>query len=468
MTLQNFADEATLAYLRAAAAELTETEEQIALYRAYYSGEQGIEMTTRQKEYLSRDDIDIDSFGNICPRVVAIPTDRMRIEPSGITAADPDAAEYADAVTGWWEANRLTSKQVELYQAIGRDGGIAVIVGWDGEKPTFTPNLLYDGTTGLIRFHYDSDGRLLFASKRYRLYDSVNLRESGTLRMTLYYPDRIERYQADSNQAGGWRPLQPAELDGLPNPQPWTDWQGRPLGIPVIHFESPFGSELTDIMVMQKMLNHNLGTLDEAIDQQAFPLLWASNLSLPIDTVTGKASVPSYGPGQMFLTGDGGNVGRIEPADIERMFRGGVLSWVQVAALVKGWPYYLFDRSAQAPSGVSLKIMESSLIAQIKAKQQAINEAWLDAFNIGRRLHRLNTGQELTGEIAIKWQSVETEDILTQAQANQIKWQSASIPVITRWRELGYTQDQIDQMIQDARLGDNEMLNAETVTGVSQ
>ena len=39
MALQNFGDELTLAYLRAAMAAQTETEERIALYRDYYAGE---------------------------------------------------------------------------------------------------------------------------------------------------------------------------------------------------------------------------------------------------------------------------------------------------------------------------------------------------------------------------------------------------------------------------------------------
>lgn len=468
MALQNFEVELQLSYLRAAAEAQTADEEKISAYRDYYGGEQYIELTARQKEYLTNDAIDFDSFANICPRVVSIAVDRMAINSDGITPADPDAAAYADAATAWWEANRLDSKQVDIYNAVARDGGVAVVVDWDGAKPTFTPNLLFDGETGLVRFHYDSDGNLLFASKRYRYYDPVRLVESNKYRLTLYHPDRIVRYEADSNYASGWRLLSPDEIGGIANPQPWVDALGAPLGIPVIHFDNPAGSELDGVLMAQKMLNHNLGTFDEAVDQQAFPLLWARDLTLPIDPSTGKAEVPTYGPGQMFTLGQSGEMGRIEPAQLETMFRSGVLSWVQVVALVKGWPYFLFDRTSTPPSGVALRIMEAGLVAQIEQKQRALSQAWLDAFNMGRKLHRLNTGQDLPGEITLNWRPVETNDPKAKAEELATKWAAAQIPVLSRWRELGYTEAEIQQMIDDNRRGEEELVNGDFAVKVAQ
>lgn len=468
MALQDFNVELQLAYLRAASESQSTEETQIAVYRDYYDGEQTIELTDRQKEYLANDSVDFDSFGNIIPRVIAIAVDKLAIEADGIVAADPDATAYADAVTSWWEYNRLDSKQVDIYTAFARDGGVAVVVDWDGEKPTYTPNLLYDGVSGLVRFHYDSDGNLIFVSKRYRVYDSTTLTESNKMRMTLYHPDSIERYEADSSYAGGWRMLRPDELGGVPNPQAWVDRRGKPLGIPVIHFDNPQGSELRDVLITQKVLNHNLGTLDEAVDQQAFPILWGKDLSLPVNSETGKAEMPSFGPGQMILTGVNGAVGRIEPAQIEAMFRGGVLSWVQVIALVKGWPYFLFDRSAQPPSGTALRIMEGGLVAQLQQKQRTLTRGWLDAFNMGRRLHELNTGQALPGELRLTWQPLTTDDPKEAIDTLAVKWSAAQIPIISRWRELGYTEEQIMQMLDDYRRGEEELINGDFVQTVAQ
>ena len=466
--------ELRLSYLRAAAAAQSDEESKIAVYRDFFEGEQGVELTDRQDDYLTElgDNFDVESFGNICRRVVDVPKDRLELDTSGIAPGDPDAGEYAGFVTDWWAAEKMHARQKSVYEAVLRDGAVAVIVGWNGTRPMFTPNLVYDGATGLVRFHYDSDGNLLYASKRWRKWDPVKMGETGKTRLNLYLPDRIERNIADENVAGGWRILEPAEVAEetggsiTQNPQPWVDRKGEPLGIPVIPFENPNGSELADVITVQKLLNHSLSSFDEAIDLHAWPQLWAAGLDLPKNS-SGEPYVPAYGPGQMFTLAADGRMGRIEPADLERMFRAGVLSWLHVLAVVKGWPLFVLDRSAQPPSGVALKIMEAGLIAQVQNKQAVIGGAWLDAFEMGRKLHRFYTGQELTGEIELNWESVETADSKAQAETDQIRCEAGRIPVLQRWRELGYTPAQIEQMIEDKGREDEFGL-VDIVMGIEQ
>lgn len=449
----NYDDELRLAYLRAAIKAQTDEEDAIAAYRDFYDGEQGVELSDRQKEYLTGrgDSLDTESFGNICKRVVNVPNDRLMLQANGIAPADPDADVYSATVTDWWNALQLESRQKDVYEASLRDGNVAVIVGWDGEKPTFTPNLVYDGTTGLVRFHYDNDGNLLYASKRWKLWDPKALGVTGKVRLTLYLNDRIERFEYDNRQASGWRPLDAAEVAEesrgqiTQNPQPWLDRQGDPLGIPVIPFENPGGSELADVVVLQKLLNHSLSSFDEAVDQHAWPILWASGIDLPRDS-DGDAYVPGYGPGQMFTLSDEGRMGRIDPADLEKLFRAGVLSWLHVLAVIKGWPLFVLDRSSQPPSGVALRIMEGGLVAQVRAKQADFGGAWLTCFALGRKLHRFYKGQELEGELELHWQPAETEDEKAEMETRQIKWEAGKVPTEQRWRELGYTEKQIEDM----------------------
>jgi hypothetical protein len=328
-------------------------------------------------------------------------------------------------------------------------------VGWDDKnsRPTFTHNLLYDGATGQIRFHYDSDStdELLFASKRWTIWNPLRPGQTGRRRMTIYRPDLIERYEADG-RADGWRFLTPAEIGGLPNPQYWTSdgtAGGEALGIPVIPFENPTGSEIRDVIAIQELLNHSLSTFDIATDFHGLPLLWMRNMTLPIDPTTGKSIIPDFGPGQALLLEDGGEAGRVEPADLIKLFTAGVLSWIQVLAIVKGWPSFVFETSQQPPSGIALQIMEGSLVKQVEDKQAIYGGAWRDAFDIARRLSEIKTGQALTGEIELVWESAKTSDEMSAAQTNQIKWESAQVPIIQRWREAGYSKKEIDQMILD-------------------
>lgn len=439
--------ELRLAYLRAAAGAVLEEESKLRTYRAFYEGEQGVTLTERQKEYLKQND---NSFANVCRRVVSIPKDRLALTDRGIAPATGESSQFADAATGWWRASGLAARQKAIYECSLRDACVVVIVGWDPARrqPTFTPNLIYDGETGLIRLHYDSDGTLLFASKRWTVWNPLQPGATGQRRLTIYRPDALERYEADSKAVGGWRWLTPAELGGLPNPQPWVDASGAALGIPVIAFENPGGSELAGVIRLQEEINHALATFDIATDFHGWPLLWLQNVNLDKDA-SGNQVIPNFGPGDAIILEKDGGAGRIEPADLVRLFQAGVLSWVQVLALIKGWPLFLFDRNQQPPSGVALRIMEGSLVAQIEDKQAVFGEAWQNVFEMGRKLHRLYTGEDLPGEINLTWNPARTQDEKTQAEAQAAKWEAAQLPILQRWREAGYTRAEMEQMLAD-------------------
>lgn len=445
----NLADELRLAYLRAAQAAIEEEEEKIITYRDFYNGEQGVLLTDRQEDYLKTDP---ESLANLCRRVVSIPKERLELDNHSLTPADDKSQEYSDVVTTWWKSNNLHSEQKKFYEASLRDSSVGVIVGWNEVKgiPTFTPNIIYDGETGLVRFHYDADDNLLFASKRWTLWNPIDLNESGKTRLTIYRPDTITRYEANLTGGGNWRLLEPREIGGLANPQIWTDTgtvSGEPLGIPVIPFENPTGSELADVVALQELLNHNISTFDISIDYHGFPLKWFSGADFPIDATTGQAQIPGFGPGSAVLLRDNGQAGQIEPADLVKLFQSGVMSWIQILAIVKGWPTFLFNRSEQPPSGIALQIMEGSLVKQVEDKQAVFSGAWRQCFDMARKLHKLKTGQELVGELELVWKSAKTNDELNEIRTKREKFEAGDIPLTQRWKELGYTQDEIDEML---------------------
>lgn len=465
--------ELQLAYLRAAQASQREDEDKIIIYRNFFDGEQGVVLSDRQKEYLTKSP---ESFANICKRTVNIPKDKLEIKEGGLSPQDDDGQEYSDLVTDWWTANQLNAKQKDVYEASLRDGVGALIVGWDEARdiPTFTQNLIYDGTTGQIRFHYDNDGELLFASKRFTVWNPLIPGLTGRRRLTIYRPGAIERYEFNAAWPDGWRPLRPEEIDGVPNPQPWTDngaFSGEPLGIPVIPFDNPSGSELADVINIQELLNHSLATFDIATDYHGFPLIWLAlgpDVNLPIDPATGQKVYPAFRPGASFDVGEGGRAGRIEPADLERMFKSGILSWVQVLAIVKGWPYFLFDKTAQPPSGISLQVLERPLVSQVEDKQAVFGEAWRKAFDVARQLYQLKTGQQLPGDLNITWRDPRTVDKVSDAEATAKRAEALKLPIVTLWREAGYSEEDIERMKGEKEMEGDGFFAGDTVTGVTQ
>lgn len=463
----DFSLELRLAYLRAAHAGQKTQEDKIKQYREFYGGEQGLILTDRQKEYILTAP---ESLGNICKRVVNVPKDRLLLEDSGIAAASDDGQAYADTVTDWWQEADLGAMQKEVYSASLRDGQTAIIVDYDIEegRPKFVHNLVYDGAAGLVRFHYDQDDNLMFASKRWNIWNPLVPGETGKSRLTVYRPDLIERYEADSAAPDGWRFIDPAVL-GMPNPQTWTmdgTPSGEPIGIPVIPFEPDDGSELEDVIVIQELLNHSLSTFDRSTDYHGWPLLYTVNGNFGFET-DGTPKFPNFDPGTGINLAEGGSAGRIEPADLQKLFQSGVLSWLQMLAIIKGWPLHLLDRSQQPPSGVALQIMEGSLVAHITDIQAQYGGAWRKAFDIARRLHQIHQKQELPGELELTWKSPKTLDPVAEMEANEKKFTAGQIPVIQRWRELGYTMDDINDMLEFKQREDDFGL-ADTITPVTQ
>lgn len=455
----NYDEEIRLAYLRAALNMIRAEEKNIATYREFYAGEQGIKLTDRQEEYITTNP---ESYANICERVVAVPSNRLNIPEDGIMPIDESSRAYADTATNWWsdisEADEagdydLCSMQSDLYDAGLRDGSVGMVVGWDSDlqRPTFDTNLIYDGESGLVRFHYDSNNRLMFASRRWVAWNPLEPGVTGEGRLNIYAPGYIARHRAAPHTAYGWQLIDGSELD-VPNPMPWTDtgtFEGKPLGVAVIPFTNPPGSELRDVLAIQEMLNHNLGTYDIVIDLHSFPAIWFQGARFPVDSATGLAEIPSYGPGQAYNLPKDATMNRLEAADLKNLFEGGILSWADIISLIKGWPPYLLNRTSQPPSGYALSIMEAPLVKQVLRKQKSHTGSWRSTFNLARKLHRLHTGEELPGQITFSWDPAGTPDPLRDMEVLEKKFETGDVPRAQRLRELGYSQDEIDKMLSE-------------------
>lgn len=438
----NVSDMLRRAYLDAAYQAVIKDEKQVQLVRAFYGGTQGISLTARQKEYLGdiANDLDDQALCNICQRAVEIPLERLAVE--GINAVG--TGNFAELAQAWWDVNQLSAWQYYIYEAALRDATTCIIVGWNGTAPTYTLNEIYDGVNGAVRLHYsEDDGTLLFASKRYGAYDSEKLILTGKTRLTMYFPDRIERYEDSAGELNGWRTLTEREVGGL-NPQPWVDGRGDPLGLPVIVFDNPGGSELANVLMPQKAMNKSLADMLSAQDLHGFPLMVLQGYK-QITGADGKAAPIKMTPGEAITTPAEGSVARVPGADLAPMFNTGVMGWLQLASIIKGWPMYLWARG-DPPSGEALKVMESSLVSQVRRKQEGFEDSWREALMLGARLQMLFTGTQVTGDIEIKWKDPETRNSMLAMQELKMKFEIGQIPTTQRWKELGYDETTIQDM----------------------
>lgn len=452
----DFGTEARLAYLRWLANEDSAEQERVRTLRDYVNGVHPVYLTDRQKDFLGLKAKDADHLfsHNLCALVVASVVERLSVTGfAPAEAGQPDQeSPLASAAMQWWETNRMDAGADELHEAACRDGEAYIIVSWHAASnmPQWSINQKFDGTQG-VKVHADPDtGTPLFASKRWQTSDFGQSGQSGRTRLTLYFPDRVEKYISASDPEAalsdlGWARW--TDNEGEPWPIPWTDVAGSPLGLPVIPFTNPGGSEIADLIPLQDMLNKSDLDLVAGADAAGFRVFWASGLKAQIDPSTGEEKTVTVGPGRLLRMGDPqARMGAIDPVDLTRLIEGSQY-WIEAAAGVTRTPQYLFQaQGADQPSGESLKMQEVGLLAKTERKQRVFGNAWENVVYLSRKLWNLYRMAEAIEEerLATQWKPAETRNEKEQLEAAQIK-AGLGVPEEQIWAELGYDQTQIER-----------------------
>ena len=401
------------------------------LTRQYYNGDHDTALTDRLKKFLPPRLQFRDNYMNV---VVDALSERLKV--IGFNADDEDFGEWA-----WdlWRHNRMDYTQVVVHTETIMLGDSYVLCDWDdkNERPRFTHQ-----PAEMIIPHYDETTRQIdWASKK---WIQKKLGEEPETRLNLYYPDKVEKYIA---RGGVWR-RHSDDLD-YSWPVPWLDRSGEPLGIPLVHFRNrPLGqdfgqSEIINLIPMQDLLNKSLIDLTMILDTLAFPQRYTLNVNhgaSRLDILPGSVT-------EFHSEYDGGQVGQWSAANVDGPLRS-IEAIVQHIAGTSRTPQHLFQVVGGAPSGEALKTSESGLVQ--KAQQRMINfgNSWEDCLTIAARIQEtFGASVADLSELVFNttWDDPETRNEQNHMEALKAK---AELGVTKRqiWRELGYTQEQIDQM----------------------
>ena len=467
--------QARIAYLSWLEAEDSAVVSWLRTIRDYAEGRHPVYLTDRQKEFiglLAKSTSHLYAH-NLCGLVVDTVVERLKV--AGFAAAEGagESETIASYVRQWWEANRMDAGQDDLYEATVRDGDAYLIADWDGVKkqPRWTLNYSFDGTQG-CRTHYDPSTNLpVFVSKRWQTYDPFTPEQSGLTRLNLYFPDRVEKYIATRKGDGiegelggvkhrvGWK--QWTDTSGEPWPVPWVDVAGAPLGLAALRFANPGGSEISDIVSLQDLLNKADLDLIAAEDISGFRILFASGLAPDIDASTGAEKAITLSPGHLIRLSDAAaRLGAIEPSDLSRMIEV-CRYWIECIAAVSRTPQYLFRASgADQPSGESLKQQEIGLLSKCERKHGVFGNSWEDVAYLSAKLWTLNTGEAIPiGRLQVQWKPVQTKDDRETWELATMK-QGAGVPKEQTWAEAGYTPEQIAAMKAMARREETDRANS--------
>jgi len=354
----------------------------------------------------------------------------------------------------------MDAGQSELYEAASIDEAAYLIVDWhEGEKcPRWTINRKFDGTQG-VKIHRDPNtGEALFAAKQWQMYDPFDQDMDGRTRVTLYFPDRVEKYisaKKSNDGIGGTQWQEYSDADGEPWPIPWTGTDGQPMGVAAIEFSNPGGSEIADVVPLQDMLNKTDLDLISTCDYSGWRLLWATGVQPTIDASDGNEEEPQLQPGSMLrLTDPQAKVGAIEPVD-PRLVIHSSKYWIEAVAGVSRTPQYLFQAlGADQPSGESLRQQETGLVHKVKRKQVVYGNAWEDVLYLSARLAQANGVPDAeVVHLSTVWDSAELppapgELEIKRGQARQAN-SAAGLPLAAILREEGLSDDDVASVLAD-------------------
>ncbi|MCO5182194.1 MAG: phage portal protein [Candidatus Promineofilum sp.] len=429
--------------------------------RRYYEGAQDSFLSPRLRKFLN---VKMgDQFNlNICRLVIESVAERlifrgmMSDEPSEATA---EGKEPERPVASWSErvfaANNLGVLSADVHEMALRDGEAFLIIDWDqaGRRPRMIPHPAYtspdlgDGEERGDGFgckaHYpdgDTSQPLLYVSKRWTEYLGKG---EARQRMTLYYPDRIEKYELV-----GEAPKQFRDAGDETWPLPSV---GR---CNVVHFRNTndLRPEHTDALPVQNAINKVMADLLGAADSTAFQIFIALGW---IPTSDGRP-----------VASDGSNIPHIEPAmmlgteksrqDADfKAIEGGNLdpllklltTLLSGVAVVSSTPESRLSFTRQIAAEGTLKEQNEGLFAKVRKRQDLFDPAWSEAFEVARLLQNEYGAGEIDADVTLtaSWEPIQARD----TQDERDEWRAKKelgVPLEQLWSEMGYSTSDIERM----------------------
>lgn len=464
--------------------EELERQARVVKAREYHEGDQPTYLTDRIRTMLNLDTEEAFSL-NVSRGVVEAVVERLMV--TGFLSSDAKLAEWA---WDFWQKDRVDGKQMEVHEAIIRDGEAFVVLDWDPITQTLSllPHSRYtdpqvggdgDGCKATYR-NDDPNQSLLYISKRW-----VQTSPTGEAqqRMTVFYPDRIEKFEISGG--GIWTPITAATMQEEGDtawPIPWTRADGSPRGIPIIHFTNPaLRPEATDGWPIQNALNKAFVDALAAGDVTAFRIFVARGFIPTMDGLPPAADQSNWlvlEPGQIIgTTKPAGEAAfdAIDGAPIDPLLSM-VETWAMWNAVVTRTPISRYKFVRQVESEGTQKQQNEVLLSKVSHRQTTFGDAWEEVFSRARIiLNDLGGGWEGTQldeetELQIQWKDSEVRNRLEELQGFQIE-RDLGIPQEILWAKMGYTPEEIVQMkkINDsAMLERQKLLMADTVPDLTE
>lgn len=369
---------------------------------------------------------------NFCRLVVQAVDERLTVTGFRVDGKAGDRKAWA-----MWQRNQLDAQHQKAHREALVKGWCPVTVDADPRDPS--------GGTPRIRAHeadqfaiaYDDDDSLIrsAALRRWRTADGRRL-------ATLYFPDRIEKYQM-AEDGKTW-------LERRVGDEPWPlphDLGVVPV-VPIVNDPDLYNrgtSEIGAMLPMQNALNLLMSDMLVSAEYTAFPQRWVTGLEIPVDPDTGKPVQPfKLAYDRMLMARDkDARFGQLDAADLQPYIKAIEAVVQHIASTTRTPPHYLLGQSGAFPSGESLKATETGLVAKVRRRQRDFGEAWEEDVSLSFRV----AGDARRAEIEDKEAIWRDPEVRTEAEHVDalLKLKSLGVPLEQLWADAGYSPQLIDR-----------------------
>lgn len=428
----------------------------IQAFRKYSRGEQAATLTTEQRRVLQG--ILGNMFAdNICRKILSVATGRTEL--LRWTCDDKEVEKWLMAEL--WLKNRYNTFQSQISYNTLRDGnhcvGIRIhtprnpvtnqpVEGAEG-RIQLTLEPWWDGKSG-VYVHYDEYANIEYAVKE---WNEVFEYGNKKLRRTFYYPHEIRRFIKDQ---GGWQPY----VDPLDDPNmdrgvvPWEK-DGKPLGIPLVHFSSilredgyPYGVSHIDggVLAFQDQINSLQYDLTAAAMYAGYQMTWSTGTKIEVDANNNKVA-PKVGPGQHWHADEAeARIGVLQSGDVEAIKDAYRLK-VQSVCRMTDTPLHFI--TGEWPSGEALLRAEIDLVELVRRFVENIGPSHTEVAHRATEIYNAFLGGTLKEDAPIlsKFADPQRRDRLTMSQiaAMEEKYTSKQ----ERLRVTGRTDEEVDKIL---------------------
>ena len=388
----------------------------------YYEGEQPLIYTaTRLKEIFQ--ELDAYFAENWCSVVVDSARDRINLRQ--IQIDDKTAAEKWAVLS---EASELLLESDDVHEA-AMVAGEGYVICWPNDEDMME---MYVNDPRMCHLVYDSEypRRKRFGAKQFKAQD-------GSMRMTLYYPDRLEYYGSEKKFEDV------SEITSLKEIE--EPAKNKYEEVPIFHFRCArkIRSDLKNVVPIQNGINKLLTDMMVAAEFAAFPQRYVISQA----EINGKLK---NSPSQIWdlPAGDGAGqqtqAGQFDAAELGNYLNAIDNLATAISSITRTPKHYFFSVGSNL-SGEALVTMESPLNKKARDRIDRFTPTWKQVVLFMLR------GSGITldpSKVTPIFDRPETLQPKTQAETREIN-KRAGMPLKSILREEGKSEAEIAQVMAD-------------------